>query len=283
VGTPAAPAPGKLHPRNQLNELTGKQWIRFTRSWVVHNPPRRSASQIQHPAKYPEALAAEFVEFFTKPGQRVLDPFMGVGSTLLAAEQAGRVGVGLELNPRYFELAGQHVPTARERMFNQDAALAQPTLAAAGLAPVDFVLTSPPYWDMLGQSRGNVYSAHKARKASGLDVVYSADDTRDLGNIADYATFVDTLAGVFGGVARVLRRGGYMVVVIQNLRSPEGRMVTLAWDLTARLEAFMTFKGERIWCQDNKQLGIWGYPSEFVSNVHHHYCLIFKNDLLPPS
>ena len=36
------------------------------------------------------------------------------------------------------------------------------------------------------------------------------------------------------------------------------------------------FKGEKIWCQDNKKLGIWGYPSEFVSNVHHHYCLIFK-------
>lgn len=275
------PQAGKVHPRNQLNALTGKQWIRFTRSWVVHNPPRRSASQVQHPAKYPEALAAEFVEFFTKPGETVLDPFMGVGSTVLAAEQCGRRGVGLEVNPKYFELAGQHVPAARERMFNQDSALVESTLQEAGLAPVDFVLTSPPYWDMLSMSRGNVFSTHKAREASGLDVVYSQDDARDLGNIRDYEAFLDALEGIFRGVARVLRRGGYLVIVIQNLRSPEGRMVHLAWDLTIRLEAFLTFKGERIWCQDNKKLGIWGYPSEFVSNVHHHYCLVFKHDREP--
>lgn len=265
---------GRFHPRNQLNALTGTEWIRFTRSWFVHNPPRRRESQVQHPAKFPEGMVREFLEFFTRPGERVLDPFMGVGSTVLAAAQAGRVGVGLELNPRYFELALEHLgpEAARHEMHNHDAA----RIAELGLESVDFVMTSPPYWNMLGLSRGNVFSVHKERRARGLDVVYSEDDPADLGNIDDYEEFVRALAGVFRNISEVLRPGRYLVAVVQNLRSPQGRMVPLAWDLARALEEFLVFKGERIWCQDNKRLGIWGYPSEFVTNVHHHYCLVFR-------
>jgi hypothetical protein len=40
----------------------------------------------------------------------------------------------------------------------------------------------------------------------------------------------------------------------------------------------LSFQGERIWCQDSKKLGIWGYPTVFVPNYHHHYCLIFRRD-----
>lgn len=278
-----APGAGRLHPRNKFNHLTGRQWIRFTKSWFVHNPPRRTSGQVQHPAKFPEAMVAEFIEFFTRKGDTVLDPFTGVGSTLVAAEQCGRQGIGVELNPKYFNLARQHLQGAsgHYRLFNDDASRIPALWQEQGLAPVDFVMTSPPYWDMLSQSRGGVFSAHKARKASGLDIVYSEDDRRDLGNVNDYDTFVDSLAAVFAGVTEVLRPGGHMVIVIQNLRSPEGRMVHLAWDLTIRLERFLTFKGERIWCQDNKKLGIWGYPSEFVTNVHHHYCLVFKKEEAP--
>ncbi len=272
----------RVHPRNQLNDLSGREWIRFTRSWFVHNPPRRSRSQILHPAKFPEALVGEFIRYFTKVGETVLDPFAGTGSTLLAACETGRHGVGVEVNSRYVELARRHLGAhaGPHSVFHDDASRVEELFRAHQLPPVDFVMTSPPYWNMLGQSRGNVLSAHKRRKASGLDVVYSESDENDLGNESDYTRFLDRLAAVFLGVRAVLRRNRYLVVVVQNLRAPEGRMVPLAWDLTARLEQWYTFKGERIWCQDNKPLGIWGYPSEYVSNVHHHYCLVFKNDLL---
>ena len=284
---PSSPGPGrtgkppKRHPRNQLNALTGREWLRFTRSWFVHNPPRRSASQVRHPAKYPEGLVAEFLEFFTRPGEVVLDPFMGVGSTLLAAEQTGRRGIGLELNPEYFALARQHLGVLADShlLLNADAGQVGQIWEEKGLPPVDLVMTSPPYWNMLGRSRGNVFSAHKERKARGLDTVYSQGDPRDLGNLDDYDQFVSALASVFRGVAGVLRPGRYLVAVVQNMRNPEGRMVPLAWDLARALEEFLVFKGERIWCQENKRLGIWGYPSEFVSNVHHHYCLVFRKPL----
>ena len=53
-------------------------------------------------------------------------------------------------------------------------------------------------------------------------------------------------------------------------------MKPLAWDLAKRLNEKFILKQERIWCQDNKTLGIWGYPTVYISNVHHHYCLVFQ-------
>jgi hypothetical protein len=108
--------------------------------------------------------------------------------------------------------------------------------------------------------------------------VYSKDNPRDLGTVADYDLFLESLARIFADIHHVLKRKKYMVVVVQNLREPGGRMVPLAWDLARRIDDLWTFKGEKIWCQENKRLGIWGYPSEFVLNVHHHYCLIFKKE-----
>src|SRR5437867_3863517 len=91
--------------RSPLNGLEVREWMRFTRSWVLHNPPRRKREHLGHPAKFPEALARSFIEFFTAPSETVLDPFAGVGSTVAAASASGRQGLGIELSPEFQALA----------------------------------------------------------------------------------------------------------------------------------------------------------------------------------
>ncbi len=66
--------------RNRLNDLEPKEWIKFQKSWFVHDPPPRKKDVLRHPAKFPETLAQEFIEFFTKRGQTVFDPMVGTGS-----------------------------------------------------------------------------------------------------------------------------------------------------------------------------------------------------------
>ena len=280
-----------LHPANSLNELTGKQWIKFTKSWFVCDSPRyhRNKPTELHPARYPEELVADFVNFFTKAGAWVLDPFCGSGATLVACLEEGRRAIGIELSPKY-------VKTTQQRLQRLDALgnaqvlagdarrLAEPALWHDCLAcddgdlpQFDFIITSPPYWNMLRQSRGGVESAHKKRDKKALDTHYS-DAENDLGNIQDYDEFVEALGAVFDQCRGLLKPDKYMVVVAQNLRVPEGYVVPLAWDLQKRLSRTFSFQGERIWCQNSKQLGIWGYPKVFVPNYHHHYCLIFRNE-----
>src|SRR6185369_4195335 len=97
--------PPKKTFRNRLNHLDSKTWLKFQKSWFIHNPPPRRKDVLQHPAKFPETLAQEFIEFFTQEGQIVLDPMVGTGSTLIACLRAGRNGIGVELNPKYAQIA----------------------------------------------------------------------------------------------------------------------------------------------------------------------------------
>src|SRR3989475_10350481 len=82
---------------NKINELSGTEWIKFTKSWFVHRPEPRGDKKILHPASFPESLVKEFVLFFTKKGQIVLDPFLGTGSTLVACAEIDRSGIGFEI------------------------------------------------------------------------------------------------------------------------------------------------------------------------------------------
>ena len=285
---------------NDLNDLSGKEWIKFTRTWFVCDSPRywRNKDTELHPARFPEEMVAEFLRFFTKRGGAVLDPFAGSGATLVACAENERVGVGVELSERYaataqrrtrnlispqFVLRGDACDIGntafwRERRADLEAA---DMAFARGLPQFDFVITSPPYWRMLRTSRGGVFSKHKQRAARGLDTKYS-DDPADLGNVREYGDFVDGLGRVFDSVRRCIKDGKYLVVVAQNLRDPDGQVRMLAWDLARRIKrpgrgaSRWLFQGERIWCQNTKPLGIWGYPKVFVPNYHHHYCLIFR-------
>jgi DNA modification methylase len=58
-----------------------------------------------HPATFPVALPREFLRLYTEPGEVVLDPFAGAGTTMLACEELGRLFRGVELSPRYVDLA----------------------------------------------------------------------------------------------------------------------------------------------------------------------------------
>ena len=100
-------------PSNKLNDLDSKRWLKFQKSWFIHNPPPRKKGVLVHPAKFPETMAQEFIEFFTKKGETVLDPMAGTGSTLVAALRAGRNSYGVELNPKYAEIAKQIVEEER--------------------------------------------------------------------------------------------------------------------------------------------------------------------------
>ncbi|MBI3764396.1 MAG: site-specific DNA-methyltransferase [Chloroflexi bacterium] len=267
--------------RNRLNDLTPKEWLKFQKSWFIHNPPPRQKGVLQHPAKFPETLAQEFVEFFTKKGQTVLDPMVGTGSTLVACLRAGRNGIGIELNPKYAAIA-RLIVEAEARDLDKRAAkklhvevIEGDAAHAADLihGPVDYVLTSPPYWDML---RMKGAETQKKRRAADLDVFYS-DDSRDLGNVSDYDEFLDRLCRIYKSLHPLLRDKAYLTIIVKNVKKG-GKIYPLAWDIGERLGRTYSLKDERVWAQDNQRLAPFGLGSAWVSNTFHHYCLNFRKE-----
>ncbi len=279
---------GNANTENRLNELSAQQWLRFTKTWFIHNPPPRKKNEMLHPAKYPEDLIADFIAFFTKPGAVVFDPFLGTGSTLVACHQTNRNGIGIELQEKYATIARERVQKleTQQRLTGVGSALVAKQLVLQGnsaglellwkkysLPDVDFVITSPPYGPMLNKKG----LAAKEREEEGLDTAYSADES-DLGNAGSYGEFVERLTKLFVSLKPMVKEGGHLVVILQNYMD-KGEYKTLAWDVGKKLGEHFQLRGERLWCQDNKTLYPYGYRYSFVPNVHHHYCLIFKKNI----
>jgi DNA modification methylase len=230
-------------------------------------------------------MAQEFIEFFTKRGQVVFDPMVGTGSTLVAALRAGRHSIGIELNETYAELAKQIVSEEQESLADsasrlncqviQGNAVNIPDLVSQYQLPkFDYVLTSPPYWDML-HAKG-AQTQNKRRTEPELDVLYS-DDPEDLGNIHDYDDFLSQLVKIYIALKPYIRTRAYLTVIVKNIKKG-GKIYPLAWDLTRELERTYTLKDERIWCQDDIRLAPYGLGNAWVSNTFHHYCLQFRNE-----
>ena len=270
---------GSYNPRNNLNDLTGRQWIRLTRSWFVCDGKKSDIPKEieEHPATFPPDVAQRFIQLFTKKGGHVLDPFVGIGSTLAACKRSGRNGIGVELVEKYADYAKKRVeePTL-DTGHNQQVIVGDALqLDKLSIPTVDLCITSPPYWNILKMSRGGVKSVHKQRMEEGLDIVYSSKP-EDFGNIDDYQIYLEKIHTVFGKIHAKLKPNGYLVIIVQNVRVPRGEMIPVAWDIGEKLSDIYMLKQEQIWIQSQKFLGIWGYPTEYVSNVHHHYCLIFQ-------
>jgi DNA modification methylase len=220
----------------------------------------------------------EFIEFFTKHGVWVLDPFLGSGSTLLAARMSGRNAVGLDVNPRYVSMSKKRLATlpnhdgTKQIVLKGDSRHLQEILEENGIGPVDFCITSPPYWNQLKRAS----MRQRDRHLKGWDTVYSKN-RNDIGNISDYEKFLDAETEVFDQVYRVLKLNGYLVVVTNNVFY-NGRLYPLAFDTFKRLAKQWIPKDEKIWLHDDKRLLPLGIYNAWVGNRSHQYCLIFRKE-----
>jgi len=214
-----------------------------------------------------------------------MDPMAGTGSTLVAALRTRRHAYGIELNPTYAEIARQALAEESERlgqsseglhaeMITGDAASMLDFVSEYKIPVVDYMLTSPPYWDMLHMRGATTQKERRSSKE--LDVVYSTDPN-DLGNILDYDEFIKRLSGIFIGMQPILHPGAYMTIIVKNIKKG-GRIYPLAWDLASCLKNTFSLKDEKIWCQDNQRLSPYGIGNAWVSNTFHHYCLQFRNE-----
>lgn len=273
---------GKYNPKNKLNDLTGKEWIKFSKSWFIHRPPKRKNDEILHPAKFPETLIEEFISFFTKKDEWVFDPFMGTGSALIAAGKLNRNAASIELSKKYYSTSKKRVDKSRFKSsinpLQGNSENLKSILKKNNLGNIifDYAITSPPYWNQLERNS----LRQKKRTDHGLSTKYS-NNKEDIGNIKNYDYFIEKQAKIFDQVYDVLKPGGYLTIITNNVYY-EGKLFPLAYDtavsLTKRKNKSWILKDEKIWLQDDKPLIALGINSAWVSNRHHQFCLIFRKE-----
>ena len=268
---------GFYSPHNRLNELTGKEWLYWTRS-VIHRPypPNcQHALRRVHGGQKPPDLCADLIRVFTKNDALVLDPFMGVGGTLLGAARAGRRAFGIEINPRWIEI--YHEVCRREGI----AAFPARTGDAATVleevsGPFDLVLTDVPYWnmDVAPRSKGRykrVGSPARPAPPTRLDRFGAASE------YADKAAWLAALQQVFVLACERLKPGGHLLSFIGDMYMG-GVYHALSAELAAMLSGIepLVWQANLIWYDVSKKLHIYGYRYRYIPSLVHQNVLVFR-------
>ena len=182
---------------------------------------------------FTEALAASVIGHASQPGELVLDPFAGYGTTLAVAERMGRRAIGIELVPEHLEIARRRTGGAA-RLILGDAR----ELSRLVDEPIDLVLTSPPYMPA---------ADHPENPLTG----YATDD-------GDYAVYLRELGTIFGQVATMLRPGGQVVVNVANVIATDGTVTPLASDLAGVIDEHVPLLGVTTLQWDEPPAGLDG-------------------------
>jgi DNA modification methylase len=255
-------------PNNTLNDLTGSEW-KFSTKSVINKPyPVNMQHKLrsQHGGQKPPQLCADLIQTFTKKGQKVLDPFGGVGGTLLGAALIGRRATGIELDSRWIEIYKE--VSKLENLEEQDFLLGDSKQVLHQLEPksFDFILTDVPYWniDKLAKTRS------KTAKASKLATFNDSEDqTKE--------QWLDEMEQVMSAAHACLQDGKYAAVFIGDMYR-ESRYHMLSASLADRLETSgkWVLKANLIWYDVSKMLHVYGYPAAFVPSMIHQNILILK-------
>jgi tRNA1(Val) A37 N6-methylase TrmN6 len=203
-------------------------WVTGQRSAPVQRRGRYVKESTQHPARMLPAIAAHAIAAYTKPGDLVLDPMCGIGTTLVEATHLGRDATGVEFEGRWSDIAAANIrlahaqgATGRAMVVRGDATTLTDLIPAALHGQFALVVTSPPY----GQA------VHGLVRPTADGVIKSANrysTDRDRGNLAhrDLAGLLDGFTRILTGCHQLLHPGGTVVVTARPWRR-NGELIDL--------------------------------------------------------
>ncbi len=234
-----------------------------------------------HPATFPIALAKRCIELFTHRGELVLDPFVGSGTTLVAARDVERNAVGFDLLPRYIALCYERL--GQEELFGpcrqvaicDDARNITEYLESES---VSLILTSPPYANLLNRQRKNKSRRSDQRKNDQyLKIEQYSQDPRDLGTLP-LDQYAQAMSEIYQSLLPLLRPKGHCVINVPDMWW-EDKRITIHVALIRALETVgYELRNIIIWDRTNivNRIGIFGWPSNYITmGVTFEYLLDF--------
>ncbi len=251
----------------------------FTRSVWFTSFPREYGFEIRgkHGGNKPPSLLKQIIEFFTKPGETVLDPMSGVGGTLIGAALCDRRAVGIEINDAWTD--GYRQVCRKEHIQAQEVITGDCLETLAKMrSHFDLVVIDPPYRE--STFNPNVSGVRKQAIANGERMTSLTEsfsrDKRDFGNSPSYEVYQLRLKQLFAECYRVLKEGRYLLVFSKD-EFREGAFFELSSEIASlAVQAGFRWVGKITWYQAGAPLRPYGLPFTYVPNFIDQKILVLK-------
>ncbi|MBN2572846.1 MAG: hypothetical protein JXA68_12015 [Ignavibacteriales bacterium] len=272
----------RFDKRNTLNDLSGKEWLKNTKSFWLSEKSIHDKDAFDHPAPFLIKDIMKLISLFTKKHMRVLDPFCGSGTTLIASLLLERYGIGIDINEDFKDLSYKRIEKIFEpSLFEKNKFeyhIGDSNEIISKIQNVDYIVTSPPYHNIL-KNKGNGTRTIKKngyRNGARIGVEYYSELPEDLGNQKTYNDFLKLLKEIMEKAYNVLKYKKYCSVIISDF-TVEKKEICVHGDIVKIMEEIgFEFCGTTILLQDNKPLYPFGYPYAYKINHMHQNIINFR-------
>lgn len=256
---------------NHINCLTAKDWMQSQVAvWEFFYEKRDIRDKTIHPAVFPIGLPAKCIQLFTHKGELVLDPFAGIGTTLLAAKELERNAVGFDLKKEYIDYTKKRLSQEKLNKKTKQVAVEDDALNINKYLKENSValcVTSPPYANMLNRQRLNKSLRGDLRNNKHYKQVQQySDDPRDLGTM-EPKEYAKALGEIYKGVLPLLKPKGHCIINITDLWWKNKRIPVHVYVIDALEKVGYELRNIIIW--DRRKLinraGIFGWPNNYIT------------------
>lgn len=280
-----------------FNDLTPSEWASLSKNvvnedeifntvWKDLSSPRNQY-QLEHGAVYPVKLAERLIKMYSAEGDSILDPFLGIGTTLIAAHHHHRHGIGLELNSKFAAIAqswlddvnGMFSTDMVHEVINDDC---RNLLNYVRKDKIQLTVTSPPYADFIHKSVEDRATTHKTsiiKNENNSTVKAYSDSEHDFGNLS-YKRFLMEIRLVLKANLEVTKPGGYSAWVVKDYRDTKNKIPYISFHSDLAIvgaDVGWNHHDLIIWDQTGqRRLVLLGYPSVFYTNQNCSFIVIFR-------
>jgi DNA modification methylase len=249
--------------------------------WEFFYEARDVRDKSIHPATFPISLPKKCIELFTHKGELILDPFSGIGSTLIAAQDIGRNAVGFDLCQKYTDFAQSRITESKRSECFQfaicdDALNIKNYLESESVA---LSLSSPPYACILNRKRKNISMRGNKRKSDYYDCVQQySNNPRDLGTMSP-KKFAAELGKIYKKLLPIHKTNAHCVINITDIWWKNKRVPIHLYVITAMQKAGYELRNIIIWDRRNLVNGaaVFGWPSNYITlSTTFEYILDFR-------
>jgi len=283
--------------KTAFNDLTPKEWASLSKNIVneheLLNPvwndlsSPRNKYQLEHGAVYPIKLAERLIRIYSAEEDTIFDPFLGIGTALVAAHGLNRNGIGIELNPKFVNIAKQWLDEQNNlftnnryyKIINDDC---RNTLNYIDEEKIQLTVTSPPYADFIQKSLKDRATTHKTsaiKYDNNSTVKQYSEHEKDFGNLS-YIDFLIEIKKILQYNLEITKPGGYSCWIVKDYRDTKNKIPYIPFhsDLAnVGKEAGWLYQDLIIWDQTGqRRLILLGYPSVFYVNQNCSFIVVFR-------